>query len=111
MERAGGHLRTQLLGDAGCLRPHPGPSAVPLAGDPPRQWRRVLQPFPDGLLAGNSPPRPPLPPPPRLLNQFLARVCFFHTFFSPVTPLQPKQFHLGRSPSRTYDLAQAPFDR
>lgn len=46
-----------------------------------------------------------------LLNQVYDRMWLLHNFFFPVMRLQAKQFHLGRSPSRTYDLAQAPFDR
>jgi hypothetical protein len=46
-----------------------------------------------------------------LLNQVYDRMWLLHNFFFPVMRLQARQYHPGRSPSRSYDLAQAPFDR
>lgn len=46
-----------------------------------------------------------------LLNQVYDRMWLLHNFFFPVMRLQAKQYRPGRSPSRSFDLAQAPFDR
>ena len=46
-----------------------------------------------------------------LLNQVYDRMRLVHDFFFPVMRLQAKQYRPGRSPSRSFDLPQARFDR
>ncbi len=46
-----------------------------------------------------------------LLNQVYDRMWLLHNFFFPVMRLQVKQYRQARSPSRSFDLPQAPFDR